>query len=95
MALHDIRPKIILVDASGQHTRFLAPAFTRYPAVPFDSTGLASTRDVIRELGLTSGTGHLSVGDYPTGVISDDELIAEDNPQNRDRLSEAGWFKKP
>ena len=93
MTLHDIRPKIILVDASGQRTTFLAPAFTRYPAVPFDSTGLASTRDVIGELGLTPDTGHLSISDYLTGVLSDDELIAEDNPQNRDRLAEAGWFE--
>lgn len=94
MTIHKITVQIVLIDSSGQRTALRAPDSVTYIPQPYRATiGLPSTRGLIAALGLPSDTGHLTVGDYPTGVVTEESLVVhlDDTAQTRAQLADAGW----
>ena len=91
MALHDIRPRIVLIDEAGVRSVFQAPADTRYSTESAD--WLRSTHDLIWELGLPFDTGQLTTGDRDTRQLTGNTLIAhvKNTAEVTQRLEVHGW----
>ncbi len=94
MTTHSVQVKIVLIDGKDKRTTLVGPDSIRYTPKPFTALEFPGAVAFISKHKLPADAEPLTVGDYPTGVITEAALIVhlDDTETTRLRLSKDGWL---